>query len=130
MAEALPLATRFGAAVSLARRARGWSQDLLAERVDVSKNHIGYIERGERVPSLDVGVRIARALGLSLDEVFLEAGEGQAERRFIDDAGTLFAALKPELRGPILEMLRAASRVRQSDARGESHRRTMRVRPR
>jgi putative transcriptional regulator len=61
-------------AVSSGRReARSWSEDILAERVEVSKNHIGYIEPGEREPSLEVAVRIARVLGLSLDQIFLDA---------------------------------------------------------
>ena len=111
MADPTLLASRFGAAISAARRARTWSQDVLAERLDVSKNHIGYIERGERAPSLDVAVRLAKVLGLSLDSVFLEAAEAKPERAFQDEASALLAGLPAEMRIPILEMLKAASRA-------------------
>ena len=107
------LAAKLGLAVSSARKARSWSQDILAERVEVSKNHIGYIERGEREPSLEVAVRIARVLGLSLDQIFLDARrELEAEKAFASEAYPLFAGISPEMRAPILEMLKAASQVR------------------
>jgi transcriptional regulator with XRE-family HTH domain len=111
------LASRLGAAISAARKRRNWSQEVLAERVDVSKNHIGYIERGERIPSLDVAVRIAKALGLSLDCVFLETAKVEEDRAFLDEAGALLSGLTLELRIPILEMLKAANRVHVGERR-------------
>jgi DNA-binding XRE family transcriptional regulator len=90
--------------------------------VDVSKNHIGYIERGERVPSLDVAVRLAKVLGLSLDSVFLEAAAGASpERVFIDDASALLAGLPAEMRIPVLEMVKAANRVQMRERPPSRH---------
>ena len=42
-------------------------QEDLAEKIDVSVNYIGMIERGVKVPSLKTFVLIANALGVSAD---------------------------------------------------------------
>ncbi len=45
--------------IRLLRRARGMTQERLAEIVDVSGSYIGYLERGKRSPSLDLLAKIA-----------------------------------------------------------------------
>lgn len=45
------------------------SQEQLAEIVNLSNVHISYIERGERIPSLDVVINIANALHISTDDL-------------------------------------------------------------
>ena len=54
----------FGANIRHHRRAKGMTQDALAERVDVSTVTIGKIERGVAAPSFDTVERIAAALAL------------------------------------------------------------------
>lgn len=44
------------------RRAKGITQEKLAETVDVSGSYIGYLERGKKSPSLDLLARIANVL--------------------------------------------------------------------
>lgn len=46
------------------RKARGFTQEHLAQRVQVSPSYIGYLERGEKTPSLDLLHRLAQALGI------------------------------------------------------------------
>ena len=46
------------------------TQATLAENVGVTRQTINAIEQGKYSPSLEVAFRIARALGVSLDEVF------------------------------------------------------------
>jgi len=46
------------------------SQAQLARQIDVSRQTLSAIERGQRVPSLEVAHRIADALDYSLDDVF------------------------------------------------------------
>ena len=53
-----------GANVRHHRRARGMTQEALAERVDVSIETIGKIERGVAAPSFDTVERVAVALDL------------------------------------------------------------------
>ncbi len=51
------------------RAERGWSQEELAQRAGCSPTLIALIETGKRQPSLETARRIARALGLGLDEL-------------------------------------------------------------
>jgi transcriptional regulator with XRE-family HTH domain len=49
------------------RQALGLTQSAVAARVGVARSYIAGIERGHANPSLDVIIRLARALGLELD---------------------------------------------------------------
>ena len=44
------------------RKERGLSQEALAERADLAADYVGFIERGENVPTLTVILKLARAL--------------------------------------------------------------------
>jgi len=46
------------------------SQSQLADRLDVSENTIKYLEEGEFVPSLTLSLHLAKALGVSIEEIF------------------------------------------------------------
>jgi transcriptional regulator with XRE-family HTH domain len=54
------------------RTQRGWTQETLAERVNVSTSFVGHVERGTRKASLETLVAIANVLDVSLD--YLLAG--------------------------------------------------------
>ncbi len=51
------------------RKARGLSQNELAERADVNDKYLGEIERGVGNPSLEVLMKVAKALGVDLATV-------------------------------------------------------------
>ena len=53
------------------RYAKGMSLRELSERARISKSYLQRIEAGEVNPSLEVMVRIARALGVPLDDLYL-----------------------------------------------------------
>jgi transcriptional regulator with XRE-family HTH domain len=57
-----PEAEKFGAIVRTLREERGLTQDQLAERAGVSATYIGFIERGDNVPTLTIILQIAFAL--------------------------------------------------------------------
>jgi transcriptional regulator with XRE-family HTH domain len=57
-----PEAEKFGAIVRALREEQGLTQDQLAERAGVSATYIGFIERGDNVPTLTVILQIASAL--------------------------------------------------------------------
>ncbi len=59
------LALQVGAAVRVCRTKLGWSQAALAERLDSSVEYVSLIERGQRMPSLGMLVRLAQSLGVS-----------------------------------------------------------------
>lgn len=55
----------FGKKLQRIRKKIGISQEELAERVGVHRNHIGRIERGETNPSLPLIQKIAKVLKVS-----------------------------------------------------------------
>jgi len=70
---------RFGLRVRRLRKDRGLSQEKLAFDAGIHRTYLGGIERGERNPTLKNITRIARALGVSLAELFAyDAGGAEA----------------------------------------------------
>jgi len=67
----------FGARLRKAREAKGLTQESLAELCDKSVAHIGHIERGDRLPSLDVLYTIACALSVSVDSLMFDSGTSE-----------------------------------------------------
>ena len=54
------------------RAERDWSQAVLAERLDVSRQTINSIETGKYDPSLPLAFAIARLFGHPVEEIFSE----------------------------------------------------------
>lgn len=52
------------------RNTKGWTQEELGRRADLSYKFIGEIERGQQNPSLDTIVKIAAAMKVELLELF------------------------------------------------------------
>ena len=73
------------------RRARGWSQPDLAEKVGVSSVMIGRYERGEMTPSVDVGAKLAAVFGVTMDHLFHGTGVANAlqDKSMLDRWDTL-----------------------------------------
>ena len=61
---------QFGNRVRHLRDKVGWSQERLADECGLHRTYIGGIERGERNPSLKNIHAIAKALGVSLKDLF------------------------------------------------------------
>ena len=53
-----------------ARAARGWTQAELAERVGVTRKTINTVENGVFVPSTLLSLKLADALGVSVEQLF------------------------------------------------------------
>ena len=60
---------RFGEALRRLRRERGLSQERLAEAANLTDDYIGFIERGENVPTLTVILKLAKALSVDAAEL-------------------------------------------------------------
>lgn len=89
------------------RKARGWSQAELAEKVDVSLDYVSLLERGQRAPALGVLVQLAEIFRVSVDEVLGRDGEVDD---WIREATGLLGSVPPRVRSVVLAMLRVAAR--------------------
>ena len=53
------------------RAEREWSQQDLAERLEVSRQSVNAIEKGRYAPSLPLAFKIADLFGLTIEQVFV-----------------------------------------------------------
>jgi len=51
----------------------GWSQQTLAEKLEVSRQSVNAIETGKYDPSLPLAFRIAKLFGKRIEEIFQES---------------------------------------------------------
>ena len=56
--------------LKILRAERGWSQQDLAGRLEVSRQSVNAIETGKYDPSLPLAFRIADVFGLMIEEIF------------------------------------------------------------
>lgn len=73
------LAKRFGELVRRLRVERGYSQEEFSFRVGLHQTYVSSVERGERNVTIGTADRIAKALGITLSELF-----GELEQRSED----------------------------------------------
>ena len=66
--------SRFGLAIKQRRQEIGISQEVLAERAGLHRTYIGDIERGARNLSLENIEKIAKALQISISDLFAKYG--------------------------------------------------------
>lgn len=59
----------FGETLRRMRKERGLSQEALAERAGLATDYLGFIERGENVPTLTVLLKLAMALDIPPSEL-------------------------------------------------------------
>lgn len=52
------------------RRLRGFSQEKLSEKIDISPRHMCTIENGNSLPSIETFVKIAKVLDININEFF------------------------------------------------------------
>ena len=56
--------------IAVLRAERGLSRSALAEALDINYQTVGYIERGDFNPSLELAFRISEYFGLPIEAVF------------------------------------------------------------
>ena len=79
-----------GNRIRLARKTKGLSQEKLSEICSVSAAHIGHIERGTRIPSLETLFKISKELNVSMDYLFFDSQ---------DDVNSVFKSISAQLCG-------------------------------
>lgn len=58
-----------GKKIKEARNSKGYTQEVLAEKVGIGPIYLGEIERGLKMPSLKVFIKIVEALDISADYI-------------------------------------------------------------
>ena len=61
---------QLGERVKKYRKQKDVTQEELANKINVTPTYIGFIEQGQRNPSIKTADKIARALGVKLSELF------------------------------------------------------------
>lgn len=62
-----------GKRIRMARKANGISQEQLGELCSISTAHIGHIERGTRIPSLETLFKISSVLHVTVDSLLFDS---------------------------------------------------------
>lgn len=71
------------------RKARGLSQEQLAERIDISTTHMSHIENANTKLSLPVFIKIAEALEVRTDSLLYDEPRDTSSRAYSDIANVL-----------------------------------------
>jgi transcriptional regulator with XRE-family HTH domain len=67
-------AEAFGAIIRRIRSERGLTQERLAELAELNVSYIGFLERGENVPTLTIVLNLAEALDVDAADLVREVG--------------------------------------------------------
>lgn len=65
-----PLAKQFGVLIRQLRTQAGVSQEEFADWCGLHRTYIGAIERGEKTVTIETALKLAKALNLSLSQLF------------------------------------------------------------
>ena len=98
---------KIGSRIKSLRRAKGYSQEELAEVVSISPKYLSSIERGQENPTLDLFIRLSQGLKVELYEIFQLEHEGEDPKRLKNKLKTLSGEIKNEDLHRILRVLEA-----------------------
>lgn len=110
-----PLAKRLGQNISQRRKALGWTQASLAERLDIEPESVSRCERGATLPSLMLLAQYAEALETTIADLLSECPEGaysEAQR-----ISAMLSEVTPEARTFVLETVEKLCRLLNQDRR-------------
>ena len=62
------------------RAERDWSQAVLGEKLDVSRQTVNAIEKGRYDPSLPLAFKIARLFERAIEDIFVEEKDNKDEK--------------------------------------------------
>ncbi len=97
-----------GENIQFLRKKRNWSQEVLAEKIGVSRQTIAKWEAGESTPDLEMGDKLSAALDVSLDELaHAPITEGAAGAEGIPRGRHLFGPVTVGDKGQIVIPIRA-----------------------
>lgn len=94
---------RFGDTIKRARKDR-FSQQTLGEQIGVWGTYIGQIEKGERVPSDELCLQLAKVLDLEPQKLLISAYRERAQTK---EAQQLFAQMEKLMADPVISEILA-----------------------
>lgn len=106
------IAKRLGKRVREHRLALGWSQAVLAERIETSVEYISLMERGERLPALGTLVRLARVLRAAPGQLLGDDGAPAPADEILSLAQGVPEAARPAVIGMLKGVISAYSKGR------------------
>lgn len=95
-----------GLKIREARLKKGYTQEVLAEKADIGVMYIGEIERGIKMPSMKVFIKIVEALDISADYVLRDEISSGKEYVF-DEITEKLKDLSPKQRKTAFDILSA-----------------------
>lgn len=93
-----------GERITSLRKAKNWSQEDLATKIDASRVMIGKYERGDNLPSVEVIVKLANAFEVSVDFLLGEGLNASYDKEMIKRLDEL-ESLPKEKKSQILEYI-------------------------
>ncbi len=97
-------AKRLGDRLRAGRSAKGLTQAKLAEAVGVSNNYISMLERGQKLPTIDTLIKLAKAADTSVSELL---GDVKVADEWLDEVHTVARTIPKAYRKVTLEILRS-----------------------
>ena len=95
-----------GKQIRQARKLQKMKREDLAEKADISTVFLGEIERGKKLPSLNVFINIVEALGVSADFLLCHEVSGGKEYVF-DEITQKLEGLTPKQRKALVDIINA-----------------------
>ena len=96
-----------GRRIKSLRQARGYTQEQLAELIDINAKYLSSIERGAENPTLDLFLRLAKGLRVDLYEIFQFEHEGEQPERLRKKLEGLMAEINEEELARVVRVLEA-----------------------
>lgn len=98
--------TLLGQRIREQRKAKGWTMEQFSEKVELSPNYIGELERGIKIPSLETFIRIVEVLDVSAD-VLIRDSVAPASHVADDELSQKLSRLTPGQKKAATDILNA-----------------------
>lgn len=98
--------TLLGQRIREQRKEKGWTIEQFAERVELSANYVGDLERGVKIPKLETFIRIVEVLDVSAD-VLIRDSVASASHVADDELCKKLSQLTPGQKKAAIDILNA-----------------------
>ena len=94
-----------GSRIKNLRRIRRYSQERLAEIIDINPKYLSSVERGQENPTLDLFIRLSQGLKVSMHEIFQIDQEGAGPKILRKKLKTLVEEVEEEELARVIRIL-------------------------